>query len=221
MENAAKALLIAGGILFAILILSLIVYVSNATTRMAEAQEQKKLVEELEAFNKSYEAYNKKRMYGADVITVVKKAIDYNRGLDASQANKAIVIEVKIEDDFDATKQTVETNYKDGKTKKGDLEPIPDNSLKASNDGNSEIKVDYNTNYNSNVVKFFEQPTEDTRQVLSDKVSSYKVKITYSALANFKRAIFTCTNCEDTDNDGRIDYMRFKQYMTLEVMDTK
>ena len=221
MENAAKALLIAGGILFAILILSLIVYVSNATTRMAEAQEQKKLVEELEAFNKSYEAYNKRRMYGADVITVVKKAIDYNRGLDASQANKAIVIEVKIEDDFEATQQTVETFYRDGKTAKGDLEPIGSLSLKASNDGNSEIKVDYNTNYNSDVVQFFEQATEDTRKVLHDSPISYKVEITYSALANFKRAIFTCTNCEDTDNDGRIDYMKFKQYMTLEVMDKK
>ena len=220
MENAAKALLIAGGILFAILILSLIVYVSNATTRMAEAQDQKKLVEELEAFNKSYEAYNKRRMYGADVITVVKKAIDYNRSLDASQANKAIVIEVKIEDDFEATQQTVETFYRDGKTAKGDLEPIMGLSLKASNDGNSEIKVDYNTNYNSDVVKFFEQATEDTREVLHDNSSRYKVRITYSALANFKRAIFTCTNCEDTDN-GRSDYMRFKQYMTLKVMDTK
>ena len=221
MENAAKALLIAGGILFAILILSLIVYVSNATTRMAEAQEQKKLVEELEAFNKSYEAYNKRRMYGADVITVVKKAIDYNRGLDASKTNKAIAIEVKILDDFDATKQIVKTDYKDGKTTKGKLTPINSQSLKVSNDGNSEIKVDYNTNYNSNVVKFFEQPTEDTRQVLSDNFSSYEVEITYSALANFKRAIFTCTNCEDKDKDGRIDYMRFEQYMTLEKMDTK
>lgn len=221
MENAAKALLIAGGIFFAILILSLIVYMSTATSRMIEAQEQKKMVEELETFNKSYQAYNKTRMYGADVITVVKKAIDYNRGLDASQANKAITIEVEIIDTFETTEQIVETSYKDGTTTKGDLKTIESESLKVKNGGSENIKIDYNTNYNSNVVKFFELPTEHYKEELSSSSSVYKVKITYTALANFKRAIFTCTNCEDTDNDGRIDYMRFKQYMTLEVMDTK
>ena len=51
MENAAKALLIAGGILLALMTLSLVVYMSTATTRMAEAQDEKKAAEELAAFN--------------------------------------------------------------------------------------------------------------------------------------------------------------------------
>lgn len=79
MENAAKALIIAGGILFAIMILSLVVYMSTTTTRMAEAQDEKKKVEELTAFNKEYEAYNKRLMYGTEVITVYNKAEEYNK----------------------------------------------------------------------------------------------------------------------------------------------
>lgn len=79
MENAAKALIIAGGILFAIMILSLVVYMSTTTTRMVEAQEEKKEIEELTAFNKEYEAYNKRLMYGTEVITVYNKAEEYNK----------------------------------------------------------------------------------------------------------------------------------------------
>lgn len=220
MENAAKALLIAGGILFAILILSLIVYVSNATTRMAEAQEQKKLVEELEAFNKSYEAYNKRRMYGADVITVVKKAIDYNKSLSDTQKDKAINITITVEDNFETTVQEVTTYKKNGEVKKGNLKTISDTSLIGT--GESKIlKVDYNTKYTDKVVTFFAQSTEDFRTIKKDTSDELKEIVTYTALANFKRAIFTCEECEDTNKDGRIDYMRFKQYMTLEDMDKK
>lgn len=220
MENAAKALLIAGGILFAILILSLIVYVSNATTRMAEAQEQKKLVEELEAFNKSYEAYNKKRMYGADVITVVKKAIDYNKSLSDTQKDKAIKITITVEDNFETTEQEVTTYKKNGEVKKGDLKTISGTSLIGT--GESKIlKVDYNTKYTDKVVTFFAQSTEDFRTIKKDTSDELKEIVTYTALANFKRAIFTCEECEDTNKDGRIDTMKFKQFMTLEEMDKR
>lgn len=125
MENAVKALLIAGGIFFAILILSLIVYMSTATTRMAEAQEQKKVIEELESFNKNYEAYNKKRMYGADIITVVNKAIDYNRSLGPTEANKAMNIKISVNESFTSTEQTI-IEYSNGEIDK--KEPVQKNS---------------------------------------------------------------------------------------------
>ena len=74
MENASKALLIAAGIFFAMLILTMIMYMSSTITEMGEAQESKRAAEQLAAFNAEYEAYNKKLMYGTDVITVINKA---------------------------------------------------------------------------------------------------------------------------------------------------
>lgn len=79
MENASKALLIAGGILLALMTLSLVIYMSTSTTRIVQAQNEKKVAEELQSFNESYEAYNKRLMYGTDVITVYNKAADYNK----------------------------------------------------------------------------------------------------------------------------------------------
>lgn len=102
MENASKALLIAGGILLALMTLSLIVYVSTSTTRMAEAQDAKKASEELAAFNASYEAYNKRLMYGTDVISVWNKANNYNEKDESS-------ISIKI---YDKNGDEISISYK-------------------------------------------------------------------------------------------------------------
>ena len=63
MENAAKALLIAGGVL-----------ISNITSR----QEQITKENQLNAFNAEYEAFNKPLMYGVDVITLANKVNQNN-----------------------------------------------------------------------------------------------------------------------------------------------
>lgn len=219
MENASKALLIAGGILLALMTLSLIVYVSTSTTRMAEAQDAKKAAEELSAFNASYEAYNKTRMYGTDVITVVNKAINYNGKLDDSQKNEAITIEVTVTENFSSTEQIIE-ELANGNIIKGEVEEKEGYSLNIKN-GSKTVKVSFGTKYSDDVVKFFQkQEAEDSITILKQKEDGYiKKKITYSALANFKRAIFTCKECKDTNNDGRIDYMKFEQYKTLKEID--
>lgn len=74
MENASKALLMAGGLFLALLILSTMMYMSSSISGIAKAQDDKKAAEQLAAFNAQYEAYNKKLMYGTDIVTVVNKA---------------------------------------------------------------------------------------------------------------------------------------------------
>lgn len=78
MENASKALIIAGGILLAMMILSLVVYVSLSMSDIAESEDRRTLAEQTTEFNKSYLSYNKSRVYGTDVITVYNKAEDNN-----------------------------------------------------------------------------------------------------------------------------------------------
>ena len=78
MENAAKALEIAGGVLIALLIISLFVYMFNQVSYHQSMQNQNLETQKLEAFNKTYEAYNKSILYGADVISVINMAISNN-----------------------------------------------------------------------------------------------------------------------------------------------
>lgn len=78
MENAAKALLIAGGVAIALIIISLLVYSADKITTMGEVEQREAEVKQLAEFNAEYEAYNKKLMYGAEVVSVINKAEDNN-----------------------------------------------------------------------------------------------------------------------------------------------
>ncbi|MCI9274974.1 MAG: hypothetical protein HFJ24_02875 [Clostridia bacterium] len=79
MENATKAIIMAGGILIAIIIISIFYFVFNQTGDLVGEATTDTQQKELEDFNKSFEAYNKKIMYGTDIISVLNKAIDNNR----------------------------------------------------------------------------------------------------------------------------------------------
>lgn len=79
MENASKALLIAGGVLIALVIISMFIMMFSRMSNMQEEQEKKTQIEQLAAFNAEYEAYNKKVMYGVDVITLINKTAENNK----------------------------------------------------------------------------------------------------------------------------------------------
>lgn len=78
MENAAKALEIAGGILIATLIISLFIYMFNELSISQATQNKNAEAEALQKFNAKYDAYNKNILYGADVISVINMALSNN-----------------------------------------------------------------------------------------------------------------------------------------------
>lgn len=79
MENASKALLIAGGILLALIIITTFVYLVGHVKTIKQVEATKAEVAQLQKFNQEYEAYNKKLMYGAEVHSVINKIKDNNK----------------------------------------------------------------------------------------------------------------------------------------------
>ena len=79
MENASKALIIAGSILIALITISLFYFVFGKMGTVVDETSENTYQKQLIAFNSSFEAYNKKTMYGMDVISVLNKAIDNNK----------------------------------------------------------------------------------------------------------------------------------------------
>ncbi len=82
MENASKALMIAGGVLIAVIIITLLVYMFSSMSNIFKSEDEIKKVEEIEAYNKEYESYNKKLLRGADIISLLNKAISNNKKYD-------------------------------------------------------------------------------------------------------------------------------------------
>ena len=79
MENASKALLMAGGILIALLVISALVLMFNQIGAYGKSQEEMKRNSQLAEFNKDFERYlNDKGITGADVISLINKVDDYN-----------------------------------------------------------------------------------------------------------------------------------------------
>lgn len=82
MENASKALMIAGGVLIALMIITLLVYMFTSMSDVFKSEDEIKRIEELEAYNKEYESYNRKLLRGADIISLMNKAISSNKKYD-------------------------------------------------------------------------------------------------------------------------------------------
>lgn len=91
MENASKALLIAGGILIALIIITMALLVFNKISSIKQEQAERTETEQLAAFNAEFEAYDKKVMYGTDVITLINKADENNKKYSGNEEYKVTI----------------------------------------------------------------------------------------------------------------------------------
>ena len=79
MENASKAIVIAGGILIGIITITVFYFMFNNVGTLVSETSKNGDQEYLLEFNKGFEMYNKKIMYGTDIISVAYKALDNNK----------------------------------------------------------------------------------------------------------------------------------------------
>ena len=78
MENAVKALVIIGGILFALILITAFLYINSKIINYKNAEEENIRIENLRKFNQEYEVYYKKYLYGAELISLIHKMQNNN-----------------------------------------------------------------------------------------------------------------------------------------------
>ena len=79
MENASKALLIAGGVLLGIMVLSLFLIMINSLTDYQQSQIVNERQAEAISFNNNYTGYMRDEVPGTDIMSLVNKVVFYNR----------------------------------------------------------------------------------------------------------------------------------------------
>jgi succinylglutamate desuccinylase len=215
MENASKALLIAGGMLLAILIATMLIFLNTNVKSMKKAESEKEAQEQLVAFNREYEAYNKKIMYGTDVITVVNKAIQNNKTMDLTDdVTKAYYVNIGIKLISDIkTEVDTTTTYPDKTTKTETTNKVEMAScgltagsihhLGAEESG-GRLKMD------NTIIDFFNSPKNNTITEVNNK-DTVVTTITYNPLNVFKKTIFTCSDVTYDNRTGRINSMTFEE----------
>lgn len=107
MENASKALLMAGGVLIALLVIGALVLMFNQVSYYQKSEVTSEKTQQLADFNKEYLKFTYDDIKGYELISLVNKVIDYN-------------IKENVGNSVDYSKKiTVTINMKDFKKKYG------------------------------------------------------------------------------------------------------
>ncbi len=108
MENASKALLIAGGVLIAILVISVGAYLFLSASGVSENFDKSMSDSEIEKFNQKFEKFEKISYYEndelftnyntiSDVVSAVNLANDVNKSVEY-ETQKGIQVVIKLDD---------------------------------------------------------------------------------------------------------------------------
>lgn len=101
MENASKALIIAGSVLIGVMIISFLVYTFSIFGKYSSNVEQNRVNQQIEQVNSKFTKYDKlTNLKIHDVVTVAYLANDNNSYFDLSSGNdKTRFIKVKLDGD--------------------------------------------------------------------------------------------------------------------------
>lgn len=107
MENATKALLIAAGMLLAVMILSIAAITYKQVSSYYSEKQDIIFEEQAGKFNKRFEDYNRERIRGSDIVSLVNMVIDYNtnESFETGTNYKRIKLEINMIDNSSVMNQ--------------------------------------------------------------------------------------------------------------------
>lgn len=79
MENASKALLMAGSILIALMVIGVLVLMFNNLSYYKRSSDENIKQAQITEFNNQYETFNRPEVRGTELYSLLNKVIDYNR----------------------------------------------------------------------------------------------------------------------------------------------
>ena len=203
MENATKALTIAGGVLISIIVIATLWYSFQQWGILPQAIDENDKISQEVAFNREFESYDKQNLYGTDVITVINKAIANNEryGITA-ETTDPYYVDVQfalISDVYGYTKTYTRTKTEETEETKDNETPF----LKARKQPYS-IKTDY--------IKLYQlcigEPTKTTEQ---NRGSIFTRIEEYPGATAFRLRYFTCTGIQYEATNGRVKCITFKE----------
>ena len=240
MENASKALLIAGGVLISLMVISGLILVMRKVGDFQTANQDARLEKQTLEFNNIYESYNRKNIRGNEMVSLMNRVLDYNERKTAEGYTEMQVV-FEISQDiidrnicFETPSVLINrTTYTEDEI--DEIVGIPDqNHSEYSVRG---IENKYGQKYASQLASEIStikdlrddyQASRKTRSEIDEefatkyrfpkKVSEYDGGINqmyedaklYYEYVQFKRAYFDCISTDYDDDTNRIIKMEFK-----------
>lgn len=180
MENASQALLIAGGVLIALLVIGLLVWMFTNLSGFQQQEGVQVTSSQIAKFNNEYGSYDKPDLRGSDLYTLLNKVADYNRRQSSAATNTT-----DTGSDVMYTPMKVTFNL-DGKAK--DFTPDGTVRLLTSNEitqDDSNLTTNSFADYVSNTVSNLESKyTKDSLTKLVDNMTSIFIDDDRTAFQN-------------------------------------
>lgn len=205
MENAVKALEIASGVFLGLLILGALVLGYNRVSELRRTQYQVEQDQQSADFNKSYEAYNTKSVYGSEIFSLANKVVDYNKAYPAEDGYEELILSVTFIKDYDSYFQKNMEYTATGITTQ--YEKI---AKKIRTDGSK--KIISATNVTRTVQEWSKVSSSTLNSSFVRTSNEYKAITDYKQLTNVQndivRTTFKCIGY-DYDTNGKITKMSF------------
>ena len=99
MENASKALIMAGSILIAIMVIGLLIYGYNQISDLEQTRADAEVTDTLAEYMRRFEQYNRGQgdepLYGSEILSLANLQEDYNL-LQATDGYSPVTIKIEI-----------------------------------------------------------------------------------------------------------------------------
>ena len=227
MENASKALIMAGSVLLAIMVIALLLFARGKFSDFYQNDDELSDVDNIYKFNLQFANYENRNVYGYEIISLSNKVVDYNtRYSNAEGAQKSYSIN-GIENIINKA-EFIESKYGSKKATTDIAKSIDSLIL-------SESQLEYNQNYRhmSEIESKVYSLELYNRLTDGEKITGYQnngdsavlraydnmvedLKGTANIMAyyefyQFKRAIFKCTGITyDDEVTGRVSSISFE-----------
>lgn len=209
MENATKALLIAAGILFAVMIMSLLLVGYNQISSYYSAQHEEQQIKQLADYNKIFQNYNREKIRGNEMISLMNRVIDYNerQAYDESKQYPRMRVTIKLGANVwqqftykPANKTNInDTIFKNVLNGDGDITNVSNSSSNKTNDKTlvqiTNVAEDLKNKYPSLNL------TKDKLQKLSSNISNIMIKEDTEGIDN--KDISQLTPAQETERSNR------------------
>lgn len=228
MENASKALIMAGGVLISLIVIGVLVLAYNKFTQLQNLEQNANREVQSADFNKQYEAFNRKEVYGSEVLSLANKIVDYNKLQAEDKGYSKITLEVKIKVATGTHfKAKTYTDVDDGDRTRGliyqnslleyDINKIGKRTYKGkavsyyARTTRQEIAQIFGISYNTEFAYDLEDQlrhSTSTKELMEDidKYNSYILEQT-----ELKRKTFSCKEVEYDNKTGRVSKMYFEE----------
>lgn len=217
MENASKALIIAGSVLLAVLIITALIYTFSQISSLKQVEASSEEEKILAQYDKEIESFNRPGLYGSEILSLANLVEDYNKRQSDLKGYKPITLKVGITQIIDA-KYLKETEY----SKYGDLikdfknlekkmqdlkkEKICGQTLDKLAGMKTEALEDLISRYN------LANRTNYTLEEIEKRINAYQS--VNSEMQTFKNKKFNTPEVEYDNSMGRIVKMSFREINT-------